>query len=179
MRNNNSLKFINNGFLVIQYTGFPKYTGVCGSHWPIDEEFEKDLNIPEYFENAVAVATDWDKAYTYWRLCVERGTDVSLLLVSTYLDFPKVDIQDLNKWQELGYDVSSVSGSFYSAIQQEIIRQDIFLFSEWKSRLNDFGLFQTPEAAKEFMAIREQTETGQIESCVKLELVKVSRFCEN
>ncbi len=172
---NSPEKFYQNGFLIVQSMGYGDYHGVCGLQWPLDEIEEKGLGIPYDVQGSVHVATNWRLTYEYWQKCLSKKLDVQLLLLETSLSNPNVKIFP-DDWNLLGYDISYVRGDFYSAIQQEVLRDSVDIWRERRRKLNKFGLFAAYQDAVEFLSARELIKPPKKESFGEFYAVRLSRY---
>ena len=127
---------------------------------------------------AVHVATKWETAYGYWQTCISYNVEARLLLIETEIDCPIVQLPGLAIWEFVGYDVAWVAGSFYSAIQQELVGESAKSLLHWKNKLNNHKLFSDLNAAYAFLKERQAKMDSDIgiESYGNFYVIRVSCF---
>jgi hypothetical protein len=150
--------FVPNGYLVVvPYTRklADEYQGIDDDQWPLGPEdyarLRDLLGVPPQLMG-VQVATRWDRTVAYWRDCRAAGLEPRLLLVSTRYREPEIVAAEA-EWVPVGYDVAEPLGQ-HSAVRHELIAGPLPQLAGWRRRLNRAGLFDTVEAAEEYMADR-------------------------
>ena len=152
------------GFLVV---GEPMiiqkicYHGVSTDAWPIGTQFKTktavDICETSYWDLNYPLLIDFDSALDYCHRCENLGITPRMLFCQTMLTnsehtLPKFEIPQ--NTIHLGYDYAYPSGSYYSAIANDILYQENRVSPFWKQRINEFGLFSTENDLLQFATDR-------------------------
>lgn len=152
------MEFLSNGFLVASSPEMINnivYYGVDTEPWPLGTSLQLS---PEWFQLKEVCFHDlssvfllcFEDAVNYYKACLKQIDGVRLL----YCEASAQNVQYCSALHQqygkpssfLGYDYAYPSGSYYSAIVNDIIYRATPLSKNWKAQLNQYGLFSTQEA---------------------------------
>ena len=143
------------GFLVTQepvQIGNTLYFGVETNAWPIGEQFvsEQASEICEkaYADLSFPLLIDFLSAKQYCIECENQGVIPRLLYCEATVNTSVIynhDCHDALVLTFLGYDYAYPSGSYYSAVANDVLNPRGCLFSRWKKQLNQYGLMSSME----------------------------------
>lgn len=179
-----------NGFIVVEDDSGVLdvgYKGIYGIIWPLkslpsirDAHLEKALGIEYYLRNGrtiyVEVSLNWEATLEYWKYCLSENLLVRLLRIETILPNPCVRAPSNTNWEFLGYDVSCVTGDFYSAIHQDLLIRTIRELHKWKYRLNKNQLFDDFQTASDFFEERALLGSDKIETVGDFFIVRLFNY---
>ncbi|GAP16061.1 hypothetical protein LARV_03857 [Longilinea arvoryzae] len=179
-----------NGFIVVeddQGVLDVKYRGIYGIVWPLkslpsveDPLLEESLGIDHYLKSGetiyAEVTTNWEATLKYWEYCRSKMLLVRLLRIETILPMPFVSVPPKTQWEFLGYDVSCVSGDFYSAIHQDLLVRTLGDLQKWKNSLNKNKLFDDFQTASDFLLKRALLGADKIETIGDFFVVRLFNY---
>lgn len=152
------MKFLSNGFIV---TSSPQkingivYHGVDTEPWPMGLTFSVSSALHQLEKVCCTDLTsvflaDLTDALDYYDACVEQIDNVRILYCETSAEnliFKPELSKEYGKISNfLGFDYAYPSGSYYSAIANDVISRSTPLSRQWKTALNQYGLFSTEES---------------------------------
>ncbi len=149
-----------NGFIVQKRSlGKYSYMGVDGDNWALKEYsnelkriYDEEIDRSWYCEKWVDVCDNLEVIKEALGVARSLKLEIRVLFCETDREEPVYHGESV-KMKFLGFDYAYAGGSYYSAVLNDIVSERIELLKEYK--LNEFGLFNSLDEMKQFIAKRK------------------------
>lgn len=140
------------------------YQGIDGYNWylnlesfqEIDDFFNENLMKSWEDSDYVDVCNDIGYIRKYIELSEEFDIEYRILACVTEKKLPQMVYAEDTNMIFLGYDYAYDGGSYYSAVQNDVVAKRIPEFMN--IQLNRYGLFNTREEVEDFVKLRKALE---------------------
>lgn len=138
------------------------YQGIEGDNWYLDnkllsgyeEYFDDNIDVSCSDDDFVDVCNDEDYMKKYIEVSKKNDVEFQILLCETSLRRPAYERGRFINKEFLGFDYAYQGGSYYSAVNNDLVLRSFKEFEELS--LNQNGLFETEEELNKFIKIREE-----------------------